>query len=116
VDAQALPHYLRNRVLMRRAGVWSGLAHQRARSEKPGEAAAASDRALTELAGVVKTELTDEDSPAYNDAAMRVGASRWASSPAPAITPGKRPYIMAAPGKPGETCILLIDEKNDTEH
>jgi hypothetical protein len=113
VDAAALPNYLKNRLLMRRASVWSGLAYRRARSID-GEAAAAAERALTELAGIVKMELTEEDVPTYNDAAMRVGASRWAASPAPAAS-NRLPQLATAPGKPGETCILLVEAKNDSE-
>jgi len=109
---------------MRRASVWSGLAYQRARRLDPrGEAVdvaadAAADvaeqRALKELSGIDRTELTDDDARTYNDAAMRVSASRWAFSPAPAGTTGRQPHLMTAPGKPGETCILLVDAKIDT--
>ena len=114
VDAAVLPPTLKNRVLMRRAGVWAGLAYQLARK---GEAAdVAENRALTELAGVDKAELTDADAPAYHDAAMRVGASRWAFSPAPGGTTGREPHIAAAAGQQGETCILLVGPKNDTAH
>jgi hypothetical protein len=111
VDASALPAYLRNRLLMRRASVWSSLAYQRARR---GEAAdAAATRALTALAGIDKSELTEEDVVAYNDAAMRVGASRWAAAPPPAGNKGKRAYIVTEAGGPGETCIVLLDDKHD---
>ncbi len=112
VDAAALPNYLKNRVLMRRASVWSGLAYRRARNIDREAAAAAADRALAELAGIVKMELTEEDVAIYNDAAMRVGASRWAAAPAPAAAE-RQPQLATAPGKPGETCILLVDAKND---
>jgi len=111
VDDSALPGYVRNRVLMRRASVWSGLAYQRARR---GEAAdEAATRALSALAGIDKSELTEEDQVAYNDAAMRVSASRWATVPAPAGNKRKRAYIVTEPGQPGETCILLLDDKHD---
>ena len=112
VDAAALPGYLRNRVLMRRASVWSSLTYQRARRGEVADEAAT--RALTALAGIDKSELTEEDQVAYNDAAMRVSASRWAAVPALAGKKGKRPYIVTEPGQPGETCILLLDDKHDT--
>jgi hypothetical protein len=109
VDASALPAWLRNRVLMRRASVWSSLAYQRARR---GEAAdAAASRALSEFASVQKGELADGDLSAYNDAAMRVSASRWAASPAAAVTAARRAHIVVTPGAPGESCIALIDPK-----
>lgn len=114
VEASALPDYLKNRVLMRRASVWASLAYQRARK---GEAAdAAAQRALAELAGVSKTELTDDDLPAYRDAAMRVSASRWAAVPASATTIRKGARIVTVPGQAGETCVLLVDAKNDMGH
>jgi hypothetical protein len=116
VDANALPAYLKNRVLMRRAALWSSLAYQRARRGEPAEAAA--QRALAELGGVDKHELTDDDARTYNHAAMRVNASRWASLPAPAAPEKKdavRPHVIAVAGEPGETCILLVNAKNDAK-
>jgi hypothetical protein len=113
VDAASLPGYLRNRVLMRRATVWSSLAYQRARLG--GAADAAAQRALAELAGVDKAELTDADRTAYTDAAMRVSASRWAAQPA-AQTANRQPAIVTVAGAPGETCVMLVDAKNDVDH
>jgi hypothetical protein len=79
VDAAALPAYLKNRVLMRRASVWSAIAYQHTRKNLPSDAAA--NRALTELGGINKAELTDDDLAVYADAAMRASASRWAVVP-----------------------------------
>ena len=81
VDAAALPGYLKNRVLMRRASVWSAIAYQHTRKNLPSDAAA--NRALTELGGINKAELTDDDLAVYADAAMRASASRWAVLPVP---------------------------------
>lgn len=117
VDVAELPGYLRNRVQMRRASVWGATAFQHARKDVADPAvAAAAARALTELAGVSKTELTDEDQSSYNDAAMRVSAVRWAlvPSPAPAAAAG-RPALRTEPGAPGETCVLLVDERHSTK-
>lgn len=111
VEVAGLSPYVRNRVQMRRAGVWSAMAFQQARKDAAGPAvAAAASRALAEFAGVSKNELPDEDQAAYNDAAMRVGAVRWALVPAslPAAQ-GSRPGIVTEPGAPGETCVLLVD-------
>ena len=110
VDATQLPAYLKNRVLMRRASVWSSLAYQKARTSQGGGEAA--QRAMTELAGVTKADLTDVDLPAYSDAAMRANASRWAAV-AVAATAARQPSIVTVPGQPGETCVLLVDAKND---
>lgn len=111
VEVTGLSPYMRNRIQMRRAGVWSGMAFQQARKDASGPAvAAAAARALAEFAGVSKNDLPDEDQPAYNDAAMRVSAVRWALVPAslPAAQ-GNRPSIVTEPGAPGETCVLLVD-------
>ena len=106
VEVSALPTYLRNRVQMRRAMVWSALAYQQARKDIHGPAVAASAaRALTELAGVSKDDLPDEDQSAYNDAAMRVGAGRWALGPAVPVPAAARarPTLVPEAGAPGET-------------
>lgn len=115
VEVSALPTYLRNRVQMRRAMVWSALAYQQARKDihGPGVSASAA-RALTELAGVSKDDLPDEDQSAYNDAAMLVGAVRWAlvpSVPVPAAARA-RPTLVTEAGAPGETCVLLVDARH----
>ncbi|MGZ5064707.1 MAG: hypothetical protein ACXWG1_04115 [Usitatibacter sp.] len=118
VEVKDLPGYLRNRVHMRRAAVWTSLAYQRTRRGEPAQVAAT--RALEELARVSKEELTDEDQRVYADAAMRVNASRWASLPAPAPAPASvrgadRPRIVTAPGDPGETCVFLVNAKRGVD-
>ena len=113
VDVARLPGYLGNRVLMRRAAVWSSLAYQRARKDEPAESAAG--RALEALAAVNKSELTDDDMRTYADAAMRVNASRWAAAPASAPS-ARSTTLVTAPGAPGETCLLLVDAKHDAKN
>lgn len=108
VDTAALPAYVRARVALRRASVWSTLAYERARLG--GDAGAAARHALAELAGVHKGEIADDDLAAYNDAAMRVNATRWAAVPA-IDTGGSRLSVVTQPGQPGETCVLLVDAK-----
>jgi hypothetical protein len=110
VDAAALAGYLKNRIHMRRAAVWSALAYELARQGDAADAAAS--RSLAELASVDKSELAHEDARAYAEAAMRVNASRWASVAEPLAAPGRGPQIVAVPGAPGETCLLLIDPKH----
>lgn len=111
-DATASPARLRNRILMRRAAVWANLSYLRARK---GDAAAreAAARALTALADVDKAQLGDDDARTYNDAAMQVAASRWAALPNGDAGDAKRPHIVTLPGAAGETCVLLVDAKND---
>jgi hypothetical protein len=120
-DWAALPDLWKNRVLMRRAGVLAGLAYQQSRRGNDGVAAAqvAAVVAIDALASVRKAELADDDQPEWTEAAMRVGASRWAASPTPAgvvaVAPAKatRVRIITQPGQPGETCVLLLDAQHD---
>ncbi|HSW06661.1 hypothetical protein [Aquabacterium sp.] len=102
-----LPEQTKNRLRLRRAGVWASLAYQFARRGEP--AAPAAQRALAELAGVNKTELSDDDRSDYNEAAIRVGASRWAAEPVAPTAPGLT--IQTATGQPGETCVALVDAR-----
>ncbi len=109
VDPKNLPETLKNRVRLRRAGVWAGLAFARAHRLEP--AAGSAERALQELAAINKVELADEDLAVYNEAAVRVGASRWAAEPE--SKPNTRLGITTVAGEPGETCVLLTDAKHD---
>lgn len=108
-----LPEWTKNRLRLRRAGVWASLAFAKARR---GEAAQTLGmRAVDELAAVRATELAEDDQAEYNDAAIRVGASRWAAMPAPTATPDltRRPTLITQTGEPGETCLLLVDAQHD---
>jgi hypothetical protein len=112
VEPAALPKYLANRVHMRRAQVMASLAYERTRAG--GAAEVAAQQAIAELMAVVKTELTDADQATYNDTAMRVSASRWAAESAQ--KGAGQPSIVTVAGAPGETCVLLVDMKNDEKH
>jgi hypothetical protein len=129
VPAADLPPYMRNRVRMRQAGVWSAIAFEDSRrlvveggtptaglpSVTVDDVVAAGNEALAALAGVAKGELADDDQSTYTDAAMRVGASRWAAEPVFApVASGL--HIATQPGQPGETCVLLLDAKHDAAH
>jgi hypothetical protein len=95
---------------MRTAAVWSSLAFERTRR---GEAAAeAAARALQELSGINKQELAEDDAAAYTDAAVRVGAIRWAVETLPAARGKSGLAVVTAAGQPGETCIKLVDAKH----
>lgn len=108
-----LPEYLKNRLRLRSAAVWSSIAFERTRKGQP--AFDAASLALTELAGVNKQELGEDDLHAYNDAAARVGASRWAAEPARSQVPVGLTVITESTKQPGETCIKLIDRKHDAD-
>jgi hypothetical protein len=107
-----LPEHLRNRLKIRAAGVWASIAHRQAM--KPGSDAfsvlEAGRNAETFLAGIDKSELTANDRLAWNTAAVRVGASRWALHPQTLARPAKgRPGIQVTQGeKPGQTCVKVI--------
>jgi hypothetical protein len=118
VDTAKLPAYLKNRVAMRRAGLWSTIAFRRARLggaiDTEATAAGAAERASDELASIDKSELTDDDQAGFDSAAIRVNASRWAadSSAAPRLGAGAL-SLATTPGEPGQTCVLLVDARHD---
>ncbi|MFZ6845447.1 hypothetical protein [Undibacterium sp. RuTC16W] len=121
VEITELPEYQKNRIRMRRAGVWSSIAFQRQRkgdnSNNSNYSEAAANRALTELAGVNKTEMSDEDLVSYAEAGVRTGSMRWAAEPAPLPTSAdsKNLRIVTTPGQPGETCVALLDAQHDSK-
>ena len=123
VATDKLPAVLKNRLRLRKAGVWASLAYQRARRPELGAPAVqqAGQRALNELAGIDQSELMESDADPYDDAAMRVGASRWATeagAPAakPKATVSAKVSVAVSPGQPGETCVHLVDAKHDAQH
>lgn len=111
VEIGKLPEYMKNKIRMRRAGVWAGIAFQRQRAGASAKEAA--ERAMQELVSVNKAEIAEEDDRAYTDAAVRVSASRWASEP---ILPTKAGLsIVASAGQPSQTCVALVDAKQGSK-
>ncbi|HWA38692.1 MAG TPA: hypothetical protein VG873_12570, partial [Burkholderiales bacterium] len=112
VEVRTLAPYVRNRVLLRRAGAWAALAFYRARGwGAKGELAAhAAQRAVAELGSVERQELLEEDRRAWRDAVARVQASRWAAA-APVAPAQKGLRLVTEHGRPGETCAILVDAK-----
>jgi hypothetical protein len=78
VETAALPPLRAQPRRLRRAAVWSTLAYEQPRLGEPAQAAA--ERALAELARSASANCRGRPA-AYNDAAMRVNASRWAAVP-----------------------------------
>lgn len=107
VPRQDLPEHWQNRLRLRAAQVWAGIAHNRSR--EAGSSQAAAQRALAELAAVQRELLAEEDLQAYSEAAVRVGASRWAAERAPAADKGLGVRLVAG-SQPGETCVELLAE------
>ncbi len=138
VDMKELPGHVKNRVRMRRAMVWSSVAFEHAR--KGQSFSEAGQRALDELGMVEPAELTEDDAAAYAEAGVRVGSVRWAAEPgmAAAVAADKGTLatrsasgpsgggsntvvgaglrVAVAAGQPGETCVLLVDDKHDQQH
>jgi hypothetical protein len=116
MDIATLPETLKNRLHLRRAGVWSALAFAQSRRPEsaPLASRSAAQRALEELAAVNKTELSDDDQVEYSVAAIRSGASRWAAEVL--LVTKNSLVVQTVPGSLGETCVLLIDAKNGTDH
>jgi len=97
----------RSRLHARRVGVWAALAYEQ---ERRGEGAdAAAQRAHAELLAVHPDDLGDDRRPEYVDAVLRVSAVRWAGEP-PASQRGPL-TLSAAPGNPGQTCVVLADTR-----
>lgn len=111
IDLASLPEHEKNRVRLRRAGVWAALAHDVARRGE--DATVPGQRALESLAAVTRSELAESDLAEYAEAAVRLGASRWAAESAPsAPRPGLRVTIEEAdPKQPGQSCVLLTDTR-----
>lgn len=99
---------LQARVHVRRAGVEAALAFEASRRGEPSALFAA--RAIEDLAAADKALLSDSEQTEFNEAAVRVGASRWAVA-APA-TPAHGLGFVTRPGDAGQTCVLLVDDKH----
>ena len=101
-----LPEHVKNRLRVRNAAVLSAVAFQRARRGE--DSADTAQAALAELAAVDVIQLAEEDRIAYDDAALRVGASRWAAAPVATV---KGLAIATTKGETGQTCIGIVDAK-----
>lgn len=117
VEMSLIPEHIRNRVRARRASVWASVAFNQARrGELPTLMAV---RAIDELAAVNKSELAEEDAAAYAEAAIRVGAVRWAAIPVtPAAEQGSKRQsqkvtVVTSTGESGQTCVAVADPRRD---
>jgi hypothetical protein len=107
IDERPLDPTAKAQVHARRAGVWAAIAFEKARHlEAPAEAA---QRALSEMLSVRASDLGEDHRSEFQDAALRVSASRWAAAfPAAPLTP----FVLdAAPGDPGQTCLTLEERQ-----
>jgi len=109
VPSTELSPELRAVLKVKAASVWAELAFEQARRGAAPQSSA--NRALLELASVRKSDLSDQDCVDYADAAVRVGASRWAAEPA--VVRAGPLLIRTTGGASGETCVLLLDADHD---
>lgn len=105
----AIPAYLGARVRLRQAEALAWRAFDEARRAGAGDAAArAEGGAIRELALVDRGVLAPEDLETYDDVAVRVAASRWASEVAPKPS-SRRTSITVAPRAQGESCVRVLE-------
>ena len=104
----ALPAALLGRLRLRRAEAFAWRAFDEARRGSADAAARAEGLAVRELALADRGVLAPEDVDAYEDVAIRVAASRWATE-TPASDAGKRSVTLVfAPRDEGETCVRVM--------
>ncbi len=108
VDTTKLADYIRSRVALRRAVVWSSVAFHASRSGEGYTEAA--QRAMTEFMRVNKGEIAEEDLVAFDEAAVRVGAMRWLAESA--AKPSAKLAVRTRAGEPGQTCVQLVSPEN----
>jgi hypothetical protein len=104
----ALPPALLGRVRLRRAEAFAWRAFDEARRGNIDPAARAEGTAVHELALTDRGVLAPEDLDVYEDVAIRVAASRWATEAEPKQA-GKRAVdvVFASRGE-GETCLRIV--------
>jgi hypothetical protein len=110
VDPSALgadaPSTASARLRVRRAVVRAAIAYFAARTGDDALTKQAAESSRKELLLADRSALSAEDRPAYDEAALRVSAVRWASeTPAPAQ--GSAFDITVAAGEPGQTCVRV---------
>jgi hypothetical protein len=97
-----LPPVERNRLLLRRASVLASLAFAR----REGDARGAATAAFAAWTQLIPSELTDDDSAALREAAIRLSPQRWLLQPAAAQRQLGRFELRLERGGPGETCLV----------
>lgn len=93
----------RGRLRVRRAIVDAEVAYYAARTGDAASAKQASEAGRRDLLLVDRATLADEDRPAYEEAALRTAAVRWAKEATPAATGSLE--VTIAQGEPGQTCV-----------
>jgi hypothetical protein len=108
VDPAALSAWIGGRVRLARAEAFAWRAFDEARVGVAEGAAKSESSAVKELALTDRGVLAPEDLARYDEVAMRVAASRWASEPAVHDGRTRAVAITTAPRAPGETCVRVV--------
>jgi membrane protein implicated in regulation of membrane protease activity len=107
--AGALPAALGGRVRLRHAEALAWRAFDEARQDHADAAARAEAAAVRELALCDRGVLAPEDLDLYDETAVRVAASRWATETPPKANPARKTVVSFAARQPGETCVRVTD-------
>jgi hypothetical protein len=111
VEPALLPAYLAGRLRLRRAEAlaWRGFDEARRAGAPSGSAAQAEAAAVRELALTDRGVLAPEDLDTYDDVAVRVAASRFATeTPSRAASQRRTAVVVVARG-PGESCVRVVE-------
>ena len=113
--AGALPSALGGRVRLRHAEALAWRAFDEARQAHADAASRAEAAAVRELALCDRGVLAPEDVDLYDETAVRVAASRWATETRPKETDSRarKAVVSFASRAPGETCVRVTDGAGD---
>ena len=105
-DSPEAPAYLSSRARLRRVEALAYLAWHAHRSGDEDSGGRLAGEAIRQLALVERNTLADEDKNAYEQAALRASAVRWAAdSGARTVATKSGLSVDVKPGKPGESCL-----------
>ncbi len=109
--AGALPAALGGRVRLRHAEALAWRAFDEARQAHADAASRAEAAAVRELALCDRGVLAPEDLELYDETAVRVAASRWATEAPPKekTSRARKAVVSFAARAPGETCVRVTD-------
>ena len=114
VAERTIPAALMGRVRLRRAEAFAWRAYDQARQGQADAAGRAEGSAVRELALADRGVLAPEDGALYDEAAVRVAASRWANEPALRDTRVRPVSVAVAARAPGESCVRIVEVTRGT--
>jgi len=107
--ANALPASLAGRVRLRRAEAFAWRAFDQARRGELDAAARDEAAAVREIALVDRGVLAPEDLEVYEEVAVRVAASRWATEAPLKEAAWRAASVTVTPRAPGESCVRVVE-------